>query len=66
MTQTIPAPLSPQWAFVVQLRLGTSLTFEGMEGRVEHIASSQATTFKSLEEIRGFMERILAPPREAE
>ena len=55
-----PAPLSPHWAFVVQLREGTALTPEGMQGRVEHIVSGQATLFTSLEEVRAFMERTLA------
>ena len=56
----LPAPLSPHWAFVVQLRQGTALTPEGMQGRIEHIVSGQAATFSSLEEARAFMERVLA------
>ena len=59
-TAPCPAPLSPQWAFVVQLRHGTALTPEGMQGRIEHIVSGQAATFTSLEEARAFMERVLA------
>lgn len=55
----LPAPLSPQWAFVVQLRQGTALTPEGIQGRIEHLVSGQATTFTSLEEARAFMERVL-------
>jgi len=59
----LPAPLSPHWAFVVQLREGSVLTPEGMQGRVEHIVSGQATLFTSLEEIRAFMARVLAAQR---
>lgn len=53
------APVSPYWAFVVQLRTGTSLNAEEMQGRIEHLVSGQATTFSSLEEVRLFMERVL-------
>jgi hypothetical protein len=61
----LPAPLSPQWAFVVQLREGTSLAADRMQGRVEHIMSGQASVFNSLEEVRAFMERVLSalPPK---
>jgi hypothetical protein len=58
------APLSPQWAFVVQLREGTALTLERMQGRIEHIVSGQACTFRSFAEARTFMERVLAAMRE--
>jgi hypothetical protein len=54
------APLSPQWAFVVQLRQGTPLIANWMQGRIEHICSGHATTFTSLEEVRAFMEHMLA------
>jgi hypothetical protein len=54
-----PPPLSPDWAFVVQLREGTPLTPEGMQGRIEHVVSGKATHFHSLEEARAFMERVL-------
>ena len=62
MTATVPpdAPLSPHWAFVVQLREGTALTPEGLHGRVEHIVSGQAALFASLEELGAFMARALA------
>jgi hypothetical protein len=39
------APLSPRWAFVVQLRQGTTVTSEAVYGRVEHLVSGQATLF---------------------
>ena len=55
------APLSPHWAFVVQLRQGTVLTPEALHGRVEHIVSGQASLFTSLEELRAFMARVLTP-----
>jgi hypothetical protein len=58
-TPTQEAPLSPHWAFVVQLREGTALTPETLHGRVEHIASGQAALFASLEELRAFMAHAL-------
>lgn len=62
-TTAIPeAPLSPHWAFVVQLREGTTLTAEGLHGRVEHIVSGQAALFTSLEALRAFMAQVLTAP----
>ena len=58
-----PAPLSPDWAFVVQLREGSAFSPEGLQGRVEHIVSGEATLFSSLEEVRAFMEHALAAQR---
>jgi hypothetical protein len=52
-TPTAAAPLSPHWAFVVQLREGTALTPDALHGRVEHIVSGQATLFTSLEGVTG-------------
>jgi hypothetical protein len=57
---SFPAPLSPHWAFVVQLREGTALTATQMHGRIEHIVSGQATMFCSLEELRTFIEQVLS------
>src|SRR5215510_13925228 len=54
------APLSPRWAFVVQLREGTALTPEGLHGRLEHVVSGRATFFTGLEELRAFMAEVLA------
>ena len=61
MSHTTPTatPLSPHWAFVVQLREGTSLTPQGLQGRVEHITSGQATDFRSLAALLAFMEAVL-------
>ena len=59
-TPPIDAPLSPRWAFVVQLRQGTTITSEAVYGRVEHLVSGQATLFTSLEEVRAFMACVVA------
>lgn len=65
-TPTMEAPLSPHWAFVVQLREGTALTPEALHGRVEHIVSGKAALFTSLEALWAFMAHVLtstaAPP----
>jgi hypothetical protein len=53
------APLSPHWAFVVQVRQGTALTPEALHGRVEHIVSGQATRFTSLTELWAFLAQVL-------
>ena len=55
------APLSPHWAFVVQLRQGTALTPQGLHGRVEHIVSGRAVYFTGLEELGVFLAQVLAP-----
>jgi hypothetical protein len=60
----LPAPLSTDWAFVVQLREGTSLAPDALQGRIEHFVSGQATMFGSLEEARAFMECVLTGVRE--
>jgi hypothetical protein len=61
-TALIPeAPLSPHWAFVVQLREGTALTPQAVRRRVEHIVSGQATLFASMAELWAFMQRVLTP-----
>jgi hypothetical protein len=54
------APHAPHAAFVVHLREGTPVTASAMYGRVEHVATGAATAFASLEEVRAFMERVLA------
>ena len=56
---TADAPLSPYWAFVVQLREGTPLAPEAMYGRVEHLVTGQAALFTSLDELHAFMARVL-------
>lgn len=60
-TTTTPiAPLTPERAFVVQLRAGTSLEAAAMSGRIEHVTSGRACLFESLEQARAFMEQVLA------
>jgi hypothetical protein len=66
VSQTPPttAPLSPHWAFVVQLREGTVLTPHAIQGCVEHITSGQAADFSSLAALLAFMATVLTPPAE--
>jgi hypothetical protein len=64
-SSTLEAPLSPHWAFVVQLREGTALTPEALHGRIEHIVSGQVSQFHSLEDILAFMARVLHEKRAA-
>lgn len=54
--------LSPHRAFVVQFRMGAEP--ERFMGRVEHITSGQAARFQSLEELLGFIRRVLREMRE--
>jgi hypothetical protein len=61
MTPSQEAPLSPQWAFVMQLREGTALTPEALHGRVEHIISGQAALFQNLDDLVAFFIRVLSP-----
>lgn len=62
-----PSSLSPHRAFVVHFRTNSEVAQGRMAGRVEHVASGQATHFSSLEELLAFMGRVLAtvraPPR---
>ncbi len=54
------SPLSVQRAFVVQFRLETDLAQGRWVGRVEHVASGQATLFDTLDELTAFITCILA------
>jgi hypothetical protein len=53
------APLSPHWAFVVQVRHGSGFTPDTLHGRIEHLVSGQATLFASLAELVAFIEKTL-------
>ena len=51
---TIHAPLSPQWAFLVQFRaLPKGQVYRA--GRVEHLVSGRASHFQSLEELNAYL-----------
>ena len=63
-SSSFSAPLSPHWAFVVQLREGTALTATAIHGRIEHIVSGQQAYFSSLEDLRACMERMLTVTKE--
>ena len=53
------SPLSPHRAFVVQFRAETAVAVGYLVGRVEHIASGQATTFDTLDALLAFIARLL-------
>ena len=53
------APLSPHYAFVVQLATDTPIEAGRIHGRVEHVASRHAMQFTSLDELLAFMARVL-------
>jgi hypothetical protein len=57
------APVSVRRAFVVHFRTNSDVTHGRVAGRVEHIASGQATHFASLEELLAFIARVLATIR---
>ena len=62
-TTSTDLPLLPEWAFVVQFRVGTDMEHGQLDGRVEHVVSGQATRFQSPEELLAFMARVLATLR---
>lgn len=47
-------------AFVVQFRPETDIEAGRFEGRVEHVASSTAGRFHSLDQLLGFIAKVLA------
>jgi len=53
-------------AFVVQFRPETDIEAGRFEGRVEHVASSKATRFHSLDELLAFIASVLAEVRSTE
>ena len=62
-TAAASSPLLPEWAFVVQFRLGTDFAHGHLDGRVEHVTSGQAIRFHSVEELLTFMAQVLAVVR---
>jgi hypothetical protein len=57
------APLSVHCAFVVHFRVNSDVAHGRLAGRVEHVASGQATRFASLEELLAFIAQVLAAIR---
>jgi hypothetical protein len=53
-------------AFVIQFRPETDIDTGRFEGRVEHVASTRATRFHSLDELVGFIESVLTEIRKTE
>ena len=51
-------------AFVIQIRPETNFEVGRFEGRVEHVATYEATRFYSLEEMLAFIARVLAEVRD--
>lgn len=60
------APLAPEGAFVVQVRIDPTVAVPPLAGRVEHIVSGQARRFASGAELLAFMEEVLRGQREGE
>ena len=48
-----------QAAFVIQLRPGTDIASGRFDGRIEHIASTRAMRFHSLDELVTFIATVL-------
>ena len=46
-------------AFVIQFRPESEIEAGRFEGRIEHMASSRATRFHSLDDLLGFIARVL-------
>jgi hypothetical protein len=46
-------------AFVIQFRPESDIEAGRFEGRIEHMASSRATRFHSLDELLGFIASVL-------
>ena len=53
-------------AFVIQIQPDSSLEDGQIKGRVEHVASTQATRFHSLDELVAFITAVLVDVRKIE
>jgi hypothetical protein len=53
-------------AFVIQFQPETDIAAGRFEGRVEHVASHEATRFHSLDELLGFIASVLTEVRNTE
>jgi hypothetical protein len=52
-------------AFVIQFRHSPDIEAGRVEGRIEHIASYKAARFHSVNELFGFINRVLADIRDS-
>lgn len=55
----VPSALPAERAFVLQFRTEAEIEQGPFTGRVEHVASGQAARFDSLEDLLGFLGRVL-------
>ena len=55
-------PLPARRAFVVQFRAEADVELGQFVGRVEHVVSGQAASFRSLQELEAFFARVLTRP----
>ena len=53
-------------AFVIQFKPETDIEARRFEGRVEHVASTRAARFHSLDELLTFMANVLTEVRKTE
>jgi hypothetical protein len=53
-------------AFVIQFQTETDIEAGRFEGKIEHIASSRATRFHSLDELLGFIASVLVEVSDTE
>jgi len=53
-------------AFVIQFHPDVDIEGEQFEGRVEHVASTRAMRFHSLDELLGFIASVLTDVRKLE
>jgi hypothetical protein len=54
------AELTPERAFVLQLRRDSVLDAAALQGRIEHVISGRSAVFGSLQEAFEFIRRVLA------
>jgi hypothetical protein len=60
-TSTTNAPLSSQWAFVVQFRALPGGSVQEA-GRVEHLVSGRSARFQSFDELVKFLTEVCSQP----
>jgi hypothetical protein len=60
-SEATEAPLPAERAFVVQFRAQTAAGADIFVGRIEHMASGEATRFGSAEDLLAFVAKMLAP-----